>query len=529
MTTTIAATTYYIDARCGDDTHCGTTPDSAWRTLAKVNATTFQPGDRILLAAGSAWTGMLHPLGSGQPGMPITISSFGSGPKPVIDGGGSPAAIWLEDQQHWVIDNLELRNTTTNRMITGYLSGKHKEEGKETQVPGLRSGIVVRASGTERMAGLRITNCDIHSIQGSSWRLSMPGMYDNAGIHISTIAPFDEVTIENNHVHDLDTIGMIVWVGTGKNVHNWLDNDSALWGRKLIIRGNLIVKTGADGMIVGSSDGALIEHNVCYDAGINAEKAQDVSGNAGNDEMHIAGIWCIASKDALFQYNECARTRVFAHPADSEAWNVDMGCRGTITYQYNYSHDNSGGTLMIMNWNPYLDNVVFRYNISQNDGRHNKLGRQLAMYEHPGQMFKNAEFYNNVFVNTVDDKGFGMGDCEGVSYRNNIFYWHLPGSQVGPQEHWPSAYPKRAVFEANCFAGHEPLVNDLKKLVADAKFAEPPGKGGDGVVTVAGYQLQPDSPCRVAGVLIPDNGGRDFFGNPLPTQAPPAIGAHQPS
>jgi hypothetical protein len=132
-----------------------------------------------------------------------------------------------------------------------------------------------------------------------------------------------------------------------------------------------------------------------------------------------------------------------------------------------------------------------------------------------------------VFVNTVDDKGFGMGDCEGVTYRNNIFYWRLPGSQVGPQEHGPSAYPKRAVFEANCFAGHEPLVNDPKKLVANPKFVAP-GKGGEGRQTAVGYQLQAGSPCLEAGAEIPDNISLDFFGNPVPKQVPPAIGAHQP-
>ena len=419
-----------------------------------------------------------------------------------------------------MIENLELRNTTTNRMIRGYLSGKHKEEGKETQVPGLRSGIAVRAVGADRLAGLRIADCDIHSIQGSSWRLAVPGMYANAGINVATEAPFDHVLIENNHVHDLGTIGMIIWVGTGTNAHNWLANESALWGRKLIVRGNRIVKTGADGMIVGSSDGALIEHNVCYDAGVNAEKAQDVSGHAGNDEMHIAGIWCIASRDALFQHNECARTRAFAHPADSEAWNVDMGCRGTITYQYNYSHDNPAGTLMIMNWNPNLERVVFRYNISQNDGFQNKFGRSIAIFE-PRQ----AEIYNNVFVVTQGENGYRLSDEPGSVYRNNIFSFR--GHKVGPPEYWPSTYPKQPLFEANCYFGHEPTVNDAKKLVADPMFVAP-GKGADGLETVAGYRLQPESPCLNTGGPIPDNGGYDFFGNPVPNQGPSTIGAHQP-
>ncbi len=516
---------YFLDSAAGQDRNRGTAENAPWQTLAKLNATTFQPGDRILLKAGGAWQGLLHPLGSGTPGAPITLGSFGAGPKPVIDGGGAEAAVLLQDQQHWVIENLELRNTTANRMVTGYLSGKHKEEGKETQVPGVRSGIVVRAVGTERLTGLRIAHCDIHSIQGSSWRLAIPGMYANAGIHVATEAPFDSVLIENNHIHDLGTIGMIVWVGTGKNAHNWLASDSALWGRNLVIRGNRIVKTGADGIIVGSSDGALIEHNVCHGAGANAEPQPDVSGNPHNDVMHVAGIWCIASRDAVFQHNEVARVRVFDRPADSEAFDVDMGCRGTITFQYNYTHDNPAGTLMIMNWNPDLERVVFRYNISQNDGFQNKLGRQIAVIEHPGQMCQQVEAYNNVFAVTRDDQGYRLSDVAAAAYRNNVF--SFPGGAAEPGKRQPFDYPKLPVFEANCYAGHEPVVADPKALVADPRFVAP-GRGGDGHNTLTGYRLRPESPCIGAGVAIPGSGDRDFFGNPLPQDAPPAIGAHQP-
>ena len=519
---------YHVDANQGLDSNPGTAPEAPWKTFQKVNATTFKPGDRILLKAGGSWKGMLHPLGSGSAEAPITLGAYGDGAKPVIDGDGAEAAVLLVDQQHWVVDGLELRNTTTNRMVTGYLSAKHKEEGQETQVPGMRSGIAVRTEGTERMAGLRIANCDIHSIQGSSWQLAQPGMYENAGIHVMSKAPFDEVLIENNFIHDLDSAGMIVWVGLGEHLHKWLEADPALWGRKTVIRKNRIVNTGADGMIVGCAEGLLIEHNVCDGAGVNAEPAQVVTGNAAADELHIAGIWCDATKDAIIQYNEVARTRPSPIPSDSQAFDVDMACRGTITLQYNYTHDNPGGVLLIMNWNPNLERVIYRYNVSQNDGRLNKSGHQIYMIQHAGQMPKSVEIYNNVFVNTLDDKGFGMTDCKEMAFRNNIFYWRLPGYEVGPQEYWPSTYPTQPVFEGNCFAGHEPIVNDPQKLVTDPKFVEA-GKGSDGRKTLDGYRLHPGSPCIGAGVMISDNGGRDFFGNPPPAEMKPAIGIHQPA
>ena len=63
-----ANTTYYVDAVAGIDTNTG--PDQAhpWKSLGKVNATTFGAGDRILLKSGSTWTGQLWPKGSGAAG-----------------------------------------------------------------------------------------------------------------------------------------------------------------------------------------------------------------------------------------------------------------------------------------------------------------------------------------------------------------------------------------------------------------------------------------------------------------------------
>lgn len=44
---TASGTTYYIDPSGSDDS-VGTSAGSAWKTLAKINASVFSPGDRIL-------------------------------------------------------------------------------------------------------------------------------------------------------------------------------------------------------------------------------------------------------------------------------------------------------------------------------------------------------------------------------------------------------------------------------------------------------------------------------------------------
>jgi hypothetical protein len=54
-------TTYYINSCGGSDNNIGTSSNHPWASLAKVDATTFQPGDQILFRASCAWTGTLPP------------------------------------------------------------------------------------------------------------------------------------------------------------------------------------------------------------------------------------------------------------------------------------------------------------------------------------------------------------------------------------------------------------------------------------------------------------------------------------
>ena len=80
------ATTYYLDAVRGNDSNAGTSPSTAWRTLSKLAAASPAPGDRVLLARGSTWTGPLDLDASGTQERPVTVASYGTGTLPVITG-----------------------------------------------------------------------------------------------------------------------------------------------------------------------------------------------------------------------------------------------------------------------------------------------------------------------------------------------------------------------------------------------------------------------------------------------------------
>ena len=77
---------YYVSPT-GSDSNGGTSPNSPWQTLTKVDSTTFSPGSQILFQDGGNWYGQqLVANQSGTPSQPITYGSYGSGANPTFWG-----------------------------------------------------------------------------------------------------------------------------------------------------------------------------------------------------------------------------------------------------------------------------------------------------------------------------------------------------------------------------------------------------------------------------------------------------------
>jgi uncharacterized repeat protein (TIGR01451 family) len=86
--------TYIVDAVNGDDN----LPSGPWRTISKVNTSTFQPGDSILFTCGQVWRETLAIPSFGTTSAPITFgSNCGATNKPVIRGADAvPASAWSQ-------------------------------------------------------------------------------------------------------------------------------------------------------------------------------------------------------------------------------------------------------------------------------------------------------------------------------------------------------------------------------------------------------------------------------------------------
>ncbi|MCU6736195.1 family 16 glycoside hydrolase [Diplocloster agilis] len=521
---------YYVDSVNGNDENDGLSEQTPWKTLDKVNNTTYEPGSKILFKSGSAWAGNLIVSSSGEKGKLIEYASYGEGARPLIMGAGDDqdgltksgtAAVLIRDKEYVRIKGLAI----TNLGVKPDGSPNDIEELGENE--GLRSGVMVMATRgvSTKLNQIEIIGNEIYHVKGSSNRYPPAGTYDmyhNAGVYMwvegteGDTAQFDNLLIEDNIIRDISCQGINFNVEDAGHYNFKHDR----YHQNVIIRGNSIARTGADAIVTEYCNKILVERNVGYNAG---EKTKDDRPSV------IAGIWQSNTSDPVFQYNECARTRFFR--GDGMAWDSDWGSGGTSLYQYNYSHENEGGMLMDCNFNsPNYENWIMRYNLSVNEPgtqwtivTHNRGNLEFynntvyvapgggRIYIHEASGLKN-EFYNNIFV--ADQISY---DKSISAFRNNLIWGH--GNDVSLPAQAVNTYIADPLFEdTSAAATTGEIVNSVPVLSKPNAL--------DGMNAARGWQLTSDSPAINRGIEIADNGGMDMLGNTL-YQGKPDIGMHE--
>jgi len=480
--------TYYVDSAGGNDSNIGNQPDAAWQTLAKVNATTFLPGDAILLKAGSTWTGQLHPKGSGTAAARIVLDRYDSGPKPLIHGGGlDSAAVLLQDQQYWTIRNLEITNngTTATR----------------------KKGILILNNCTGTLSGIEVRDCDIHDVTGvmsnyADGKESGGIVFFISASNLAMPSKWTDIVIENNTVRNVDRSGILMqslWINKPQDPNSsWGGHGPYVPSTNIRIAGNIIENVGGDGIIPWCVGDSVIEHNFVRAA-----------NNNTLGQGH-AGVWPYFCENVVFQFNEVCETKT---KADGMAFNFDNSNQNCI-YQYNYSHDNEGGFLNMCSDGNANGNIA-RYNISQNDGC--LAGSRVFLVHGDGN--HGYKVYNNtIYVKNGNPAVFLQGapsNGSDIEFKNNLFINLGTGSFIAPGG---------CTFDGNLYFGKGHIAADLQKILADPKLALA-GSGGNGLGTVDGYKLQAGSPALDAGLVISSNGGRDYWGNPVAADAQSHRGA----
>ena len=76
---------YYVDSSVGSDNNSGISETSPWKSISKINNTTFSPGSTIYFKRGSTWDQTLTVKNNGVQKSPITYQAYGTGSAPVID------------------------------------------------------------------------------------------------------------------------------------------------------------------------------------------------------------------------------------------------------------------------------------------------------------------------------------------------------------------------------------------------------------------------------------------------------------
>ncbi|OEU96627.1 hypothetical protein AN216_19400 [Streptomyces oceani] len=480
------ARSFYVD--CGADAEGDGSEDQPWNNLAQVNAHTFQPGESILLKRGSTCAGQqLFPKGSGTEGQPITVGTYATGAKPKLAGEGKVTdVVRLANQQYWEIRDLEISN---------------KGDTADT-----RRGVHITRSDSGTGKHYLLSGLDIHDVNGNKAKKDDDA---SAGVFFevlgnTTPTKFDDVAIVDNTVRTVDRYGIHFWTRWMERPELGNPNCGSTCGKwtpqtNVVIRGNDVSDIGGDAIVPHHTEGALVEYNT-------------VDGFREREPEHCAaGIWGWNTNDALYQYNEVSGGK---STCDGQGMDVDESNIGTI-YQYNYSHDNEGGFILLCNGSgSTTDGNIVRYNVSQNDG---------------GQLFDmvcgkttNTQIHNNTFylskpVDIINNANGSTG--ANAAFSNNIF--HVATSEA----RYVNA--DTLDFDSNVFYGEHPPGEpaDPHKVTSDPKLAAP------GTATsrtdADGYHLEAGSSALANGKVMTSPGKRDYFGNPVQAECVPDRGAHQ--
>ncbi|MFJ5831477.1 right-handed parallel beta-helix repeat-containing protein [Streptomyces sp. NPDC093089] len=459
-------TTTYVD--CSRPSAGDGSQASPFNSIAQANGTAYGPGDTLAFASGTTCTGSLAPQGSGTAAAPITLTRYGTGALPVIDGGGAASAVTLTNQDHWRIADLKLTNPAATLAR--------------------RTGLRISATDGKAHRGYDIGPLVIDRVAGQTSKNSptTEDFVQSAGIVTGasgTNSTLNDVHVHDNQISNTGGGGLKIRVGA-----------MAVKGTGVLIENNTLKDVGGDGIIASYADAPMIQYNNASGVG---NGVYPFSG--GN----FAGIWVLGDKDPTIQKNAVyGITRMSV--ADSQAFDCDWGNTGTCTIQYNFSRDNIGGFFLDCDGCGTIGGAqqVIRYNISENDCRMSSVSAGRSA----------LHMYNNVFYCT--DKKFDITLPEESVMENNIWVGtsdsRLP---TGPGISWLW----------NVFQGvPRPTANGI---AADPQFVNP-GTGGDTIHSVDGYKLRATSPGLNNGSVISGNGGRDYWGNPVSATTKPHRGAY---
>ena len=401
--------------------------------------------------------------------------------RPVIDGAGYLAAVFLEGNEYWELNNLELTND--------------KGTVVDPDAQSLRYGVYMQALETGTRHHLYLRDLHIHDIFATAAEHGQGIAFLSDGETVRT--NYQDVLIESCHIQTTSTHG--IWL----QHRNWYHPGAMFaYNQDIVIRNNVLENIGGPGIQPNHCKDVLIEYNT-------VEAGQIGPGQRGRG----SGFWNWHCEDVMVQYNTFKHAR---GEGDSCGAHVDIGNINT-TIQYNLSYDNAGGFMEILG-DSY--NTIYRYNISINDGWRVKGVDGADQYGHmlwlggwtgsgsPRRGPFNSQIYNNTIylASALTTRVLLDDSAEDAYFRNNIFY--IDGSVLDENSDTTAT---NMIFDYNLSTQLLPatLPADSHILIADPLLFNPGG------LAVQDYKLQHGSGAIDSGIEITSNGGQDYCGNPL--------------
>ena len=393
---------YYLDATNGNDANSGLSPKKAWKNLEKLQEIQLKAGDSLLLLRGSVFTGILDINAQGKSDARIVIDAYGQGKKPCVTApDNSLFALRVFNSDYVTVQNLEVINQGSERMDN-------------------RVGVKIACENHGVSHNIILNALEIHDVNGGM----LKNRGEGSGIMMEikgdeTVSRFDSLWVENCVIRRCER-NAIIWKVPSNRTGNWAPSTH------VVFRKNLIEEVPGDGIVPIACESPLVEYNLMRNC-----PASMPDGQAA------AGIWPWSCDNALLQFNEVSDHKA---PWDAQGFDSDFNSSNTII-QYNYSHDNEGGFVLICtpgNANPAqnIGNIgtIVQYNISINDAIRTRTTR-IGFFSptiHIGGACRDTRINNNILhvgikpgadvdrkIITADSWN---GFADNTLIKDNIFY-----------------------------------------------------------------------------------------------------------
>lgn len=492
--------TYFVDSVKGKDENDGLSPEKAFKSFSKLNEMKLSAGDKILLKRGCVFSDHLIIKDSGEEFSPIEVSAYGQGlKKPAIitdDGSEYSLAVYGE---YVTVEDIEISN------------------------PEGMYGIMLKSGIHGATRDVCIKGCFIHDV----WTVNELGPRDRApqtpwhhhagGISVETNreAPtwYENLRIENNTLENINRTGIWLggqWNNRFKNTLNWMANkadgmnDEWYPHKNVYIGWNIVDHAHGDGIVCIGCENALLEHNKSFYA--------NCMSRVGNSNV---AIWTMNCTGATVQYNEAAFTG-HEYGGDGEGFDIDQ-CNIDNIYQYNYSHDNEGGFMLVCsgcNNKDSMYNNIIRNNLSVNDA----LNRDDPIFTISATM-RNIYYVNNT-IYTSNKKRFQLfrvcdymlvGPPRDIYFYNNLFYSESTNN-------WNDfEYSGKLTFENNLFYNFPRLPEYENIADINNTYNLNPALKGDGEIPgtrlrTEGFLPEWNSPLLRMGKHFPECADKDYRG-----------------